>query len=50
MDKHDASCTSWSRRTGTPGSTAMVTGSAVTYFRAQALKDADHPDFLGDWI
>ena len=28
----------------------IVTGCAVTYFRAQALKDADHPDFLGEWI
>jgi hypothetical protein len=28
----------------------IVTGCAVTYFRTQALKDADHPDFLGDWI
>ncbi len=28
----------------------IVTGCAVTYFRAQALQDADHPDFLGEWI
>ena len=28
----------------------IVTGCAVTYFRAQALKDANHPDFLGEWI
>ena len=28
----------------------IVTGCAATYFRAQALQDADHPDFLGDWI
>ena len=28
----------------------IVIGCAVTYFRAQALKDANHPDFLGDWI
>jgi len=28
----------------------IVTNCAVTYFRAQALQDADHPDFLGEWI
>lgn len=28
----------------------IVVDCAVTYFRAQALKDANHPDFLGDWI
>ncbi len=28
----------------------IVIGCAVTYFRAQALKDADHPDFRGEWI
>jgi hypothetical protein len=28
----------------------IVTGCAVTYFRAQAMKDAQHPDFLGEWI
>ena len=28
----------------------IVTSCAVTYFRTQALKDAHHPDFLGDWI
>jgi len=28
----------------------IVTNCAVTYFRAQALKDADHPDFRGEWI
>jgi hypothetical protein len=28
----------------------IVIGCAVTYFRAQALKDANHPDFVGDWI
>jgi hypothetical protein len=28
----------------------VVIGCAVTYFRAQALKDANHPDFLGEWI
>ena len=28
----------------------IVTGCAVTYFRSQALKDADHPDFRGEWI
>ncbi len=28
----------------------IVTSCAVTYFRAQALKDARHPDFLGEWI
>lgn len=28
----------------------IVTSCAVTYFRTQALKDADHPDFLADWI
>ena len=28
----------------------VVVGCAVTYFRAQALRDANHPDFLGEWI
>ena len=28
----------------------IVTNCAVTYFRTQALKDADHPDFQGEWI
>lgn len=28
----------------------IVTGCAVTYFRSQALKDADHPDFQGEWL
>ena len=28
----------------------IVTSCAVTYFRAQALKDAHHHDFLGEWI
>jgi hypothetical protein len=28
----------------------IVTSCAVTYFRAQAMKDAHHPDFIGEWI
>ncbi len=28
----------------------IVVGCAVTYFRAQALRDANHPGFLGEWI
>jgi hypothetical protein len=28
----------------------IVTGCAVNYFRARALKDANHPDFRGEWI
>ena len=28
----------------------IVVGCAVTYFRAQALRDAHHPGFLGEWI
>jgi len=28
----------------------IVVDCAVTYFRAQALKDANHPDFLGEWL
>ena len=28
----------------------VLTGCAVTYFRARSLKDAHHPDFLGEWI
>ena len=28
----------------------IVTSCAITYFRAQAMKDAQHPDFLGEWI
>jgi hypothetical protein len=28
----------------------IVTSCAVTYFRAQAMRDAQHPDFLGEWI
>ncbi|MCW2849897.1 MAG: hypothetical protein JWR90_3871 [Marmoricola sp.] len=28
----------------------VVVGCAVTYFRTQALKDAHHADFLGEWI
>jgi hypothetical protein len=28
----------------------VVTGCAVSYFRVQALKDAHHRDFLGEWI
>jgi len=28
----------------------IVTSCAVTYFRTQALRDARHPDFLGEWI
>jgi hypothetical protein len=28
----------------------IVIGCAVTYFRAQAMRDAQHPDFLGEWI
>lgn len=28
----------------------VVTSCAVTYFRSQALRDARHPDFLGEWI
>ena len=29
---------------------AVVLACAVTYFRAQAMRDAQHPDFLGEWI
>jgi hypothetical protein len=28
----------------------VVTSCAVTYFRMTALRDADHPDFLREWI
>jgi len=28
----------------------VVTDCAVNYFRVRALKDADHPDFHGEWI
>ena len=28
----------------------IVTSCAVTYFRTQALRDARHPEFLGEWI
>ena len=28
----------------------IVIACAVTYFRAQALRDAHHSDFLGEWI
>lgn len=28
----------------------IVASCAVSYFRAQALKDAHHADFLGEWI
>jgi hypothetical protein len=28
----------------------IVVSCAVTYFRAQALKDAHHADFLGEWL
>ena len=28
----------------------IVAACAVTYFRAQALRDAHHPEFLGEWI
>jgi hypothetical protein len=29
---------------------AVVQACAVTYFRTQAMRDAPHPDFLGEWI
>lgn len=28
----------------------ILVGCAVNYFRARALRDAHHPDFLGTWI
>ena len=28
----------------------IVIACAVTYFRTQAFRDAQHPDFLGEWI
>ena len=27
-----------------------VAACAILYFRAQAMRAAEHPDFLGDWI
>jgi hypothetical protein len=28
----------------------ILVSCAITYFRAQAMRDAHHPDFLGEWI
>jgi hypothetical protein len=28
----------------------LVAACAVTFFRARAMRDAHHPEFLGDWI
>ena len=28
----------------------VVTSCAITFFRARAMRDADHPDFLGEWL
>lgn len=29
---------------------AVVVGCAITFFRARAMRDAQHPDFLGEWL
>jgi hypothetical protein len=29
---------------------AVVVGCAITYFRARAMRDAQHPEFLGEWL
>lgn len=31
-------------------SDALIAACAITFFRARALRDADHPEFLGEWI
>ena len=28
----------------------VVASCAITYFRARAMRDANHPDFLGEWL
>ena len=28
----------------------MVAACAITFFRARAMRDAQHPDFLGEWL
>jgi hypothetical protein len=29
---------------------SLIAACAITFFRARAMRDADHPDFLGEWI
>jgi len=29
---------------------AIVAACAITFFRARAMRDADHPEFLGEWL
>jgi hypothetical protein len=29
---------------------SVVAACAITYFRARAMRDADHPDFQGEWL
>jgi hypothetical protein len=28
----------------------VVAACAITFFRARAMRDAQHPDFLGEWL
>jgi len=28
----------------------MVAACAITFFRARAMRDAQHPEFLGEWL
>jgi hypothetical protein len=40
----DAMFTQARRRRG------VVAACAITFFRARAMRDAQHPDFLGEWL